>query len=396
VGQGSGPSPTTPLPTPSDSWPMSQSLTSSPSPTPRVTPSPTPASGPFTVAWSSVTLPGEDIAIQSILSTGDRLIVAGRDGVEAGVWLTDDDGDSWQRASIVSTREEDEGTSFAEIVEVDGSLVGVGWWGRIPSDQFAWMTWRSTDGGSTWSEERDDSQPYAMRAATAHDGGVVGVGWTYAGTTPFDSWLAVSEDGSSWQRIDPGEMRRSQVNAIASTRERLIAVGHRWGESFEQTGAAWLSDDGGASWRRIELGSLDGAPAAFARDVLVRQDGTVVAVGSSTDGRDQGVPTAWISTDDGETWRVENMGAGGSADTLVEIDRGLVAIGALELYDPGPIASYTSEDGILWMSTERVAEDDAWPLAAGQHGGRPFAGLGCASQGPCPHALMEGSLSDAP
>jgi hypothetical protein len=76
----------------------------------------------------------------------------------------------------------------------------------------------------------------------------------------------------------------------------------------------------------------------------------------------------------GETWRIENMGADGSADALVEIDRGMVAIGALEPYDPGPIVSYTSEDGILWMSTGRVVEDDAWPLAVGQHGWTPVCG----------------------
>jgi hypothetical protein len=395
------PTASAPSPTPvSSGTAASESPATSPTPTasstPSASPSPTPPSGPFAVGWSPVELPGSNVAVQSVLRVEGRLIAAGRDGVEAAAWISDDDGATWQRATIQSTRDDSEHTSFAKVVALDDALVGVGWWGAANTDQFAWLTWLSTDGGLTWTEHRDEMQPYAMRTATVHGDNIIGVGWNYGGLTPFDSWVALSDDGRTWRRIDPEAMQLSRVDAIATAGNRLIAVGSRSveGGTGESAAFAWVSDDEGASWRPIPLASFGGAPTSFARDVVVRQDGSVVAVGASIDDPSKGIPTAWISTDGGETWRVENMGAGGAATAVAANDRGIIAVGGTAPYNPGPVASYTSDDGILWATTERVTNDERYVPTAIGDGLRVIVGLSCTSEDPCPGPLVIGTVHE--
>jgi hypothetical protein len=359
-------------------------------------PPPPPPSGPFALTWSRVELPGANVAIESVVRVGDRLIAAGRDGTGAAAWVSHDDGETWQRAVIDSAPVDGERTSFVDVVATDDGLVGIGWWGAIDTDQFAWVTWRSMDGGLTWVEQRADSPSSAMRTATVQGETIIGIGWNYGGTLPFDSWVALSDDAETWQQVNPDAMQRSQVNAATTAGNRIVAVGHTWGDGGggPSTASAWLSDDTGASWRRIALEAFMSAPTSSASDIAVRDDGTLVAVGSSMEDGSNGIPTAWISTDGGATWRVENMGANGAATAVAETSRGLVAVGDSRLYNPGPVLSYTSGDGIRWSTTDPVTEEALYSLTAFGDASRVIVGLACVSQEPCPVVLYVGTVHE--
>ena len=337
---------------PSPSASASAGASSSPSPTPSTSaspsdepsPSPTPSepSGPLEVAWEPVSEFPPHANVRDVSFVDGRWFAVGEVYPDAAIW-TSDDGRSWTRSQIDAIDGGDERVVATGLAAIGDTLVAIGRFGAANTDQMAWVTWTSGDGGMTWTESRDGPTSFAPHAIVAGGPGLVAAGWEYAGTVPFDSWVAVSEDGTAWDRPAsdvgeyPGQLayharrahrgcrqpgrrvraptrpagtrtmaaargRRPRCRAarqpetmadVIVTDEGLLAVGP--GDGAHGGSAAWLSADGTA-WERFTIDDVAGAVA------VASVDGGFVAVGNVADELDIGAEFTWTSVD-GRTWR---------------------------------------------------------------------------------------------
>ncbi|HEX7197609.1 MAG TPA: sialidase family protein [Candidatus Limnocylindria bacterium] len=375
----------------------SSTPTSSPSVEPSLDPSPTAAAGgSFEVAWEEVPgfeHPGRSdeggeggVAVHGISLIEGRWFATGSAGRDAAIW-TSSDGTAWTRATIATIRAADEAMRAEGVVVIGDVLVAVGSWGAVPSDQFAWVTWRSTDSGSSWEEDRNSALPFGLRAITAGGPGAVGVVWTYAGTLPFDSVIVTTDDGVEWSEHRPSSMRVAEVKAVAAFGDRLVAVGRQLDEG---TPAAWISDDDGATWGMVLLASATEDGMGVASDLVV-SDTEIVAVGESGAAASP-IPVAWRSTD-GETWTVAPMGEAGSAIGVTAVDRGFVAVGGATSNEPAPPMVWTSPDASSWTETSPPTETSLWIEAVAGSVGEVNAGALCADD-PCATTLWHGVITE--
>ena len=155
---------------------------------------------------------------------------------DAAIW-TSDDGRSWTRSQIDAIDGGDERVVATGLAAIGDTLVAIGRFGAANTDQMAWVTWTSGDGGMTWTESRDGPTSFAPHAIVAGGPGLVAAGWEYAGTVPFDSWVAVSEDGTAWDVL-PATLANTQVSSLAMLGERIVAVGSLVDEFARRPG--WL------------------------------------------------------------------------------------------------------------------------------------------------------------
>lgn len=264
-------------------------------------------------------------------------------------------------------------------------MIGLGSWG-IPGEQFAPLVFSSVDRGATWALTSKE-EGHAPRTATAGGPGIVGAAWTYAGTLPFDSVSITTEDGGAWTQHESPAFSDSQVNDIAALGSRLVAVGYGFPD-FQP--AAWISDDGGTSWRNVALSTLAGSTGSV--EAIVSQGERLIAVGASNH-VESPVPTAWVSDDGGETWRPEVMGAEGTARAIAVVDGALVAVGNLGgINGDGRPLAWSSADGVLWSDADLPGDEVVVSSAVG--GGDTVLVSGSCRDG-CTSPLWLGTLPRA-
>lgn len=358
-GLGSGtpeatPSPSQPAASPSPSGAPSDAPTPEPTEAPTPTPEPSQEAGPITVSWTPGSGIEPDAMVGDVAYLDGRFVAVGgafdSDNLTAAIW-TSEDGVSWTRAEITSTRAANEYTNVVGVVEIDGDLLAYGSWGVVPSDQRSWMTWRSTDGGATWTESREGPTPGALAAVAIGGPGLVAAGWNVAGVTPFDSYVLTSADGITWEHV--ADLPQAQVQDVAVIGDRFVAVGHTWTATGDTDAAAWYSDDGGATWTPVDMpdggSSLSVASLAPFGDVLV-------AVGDG--GRSDValfVTASWVTTD-GASWEVYEVASGAFGRAVAAVDGGLVAAGNFGAHDIGPGVAWTSTDGQTWIEGDQLGD----------------------------------------
>ncbi|MGH2445713.1 MAG: hypothetical protein ACRDZV_12825 [Acidimicrobiia bacterium] len=386
----SGDAEPTPSPSisPSASASVEPSGEPSPSPTPEpteaptVTPEPSAEAGPIEVAWTAASGIDRLAQVHDIAYLDGRWVAAGGDFAEesftAAIW-TSDDGMTWTPSEIDSTRGANEYTQVGAVVEIDGTLVAIGSWGVVPSDQVSWMTWRSTDGGATWTETREVDT--ALHAIANGEAGLVAAGWTYGGATPFDSYFATSADGITWERT-AATLPKAQVQDLGVIGDRIVAVGHVWVEpQLDLDAAAWYSDDGGTSWTVADV--PDGGMSTSMGDVVPFGDG-LAAIGG------EGTVSAWV-TSDGETWERFDVADGAFSSALGAVDGGLVAVGNGFGQDLGPGVSWTSPDAAAWQAGGSLGMVPVRLSAVAGNGDVVVVGGGC--EGGCETVIWVGEVS---
>ena len=356
---------------PSPSATATQTVEPSASPSASDAPSesatPSQAAGPFDVAWEPVELE-PDADVSGVSFVGGKWFAVGQVFPEAAIWMSDD-GRTWSRAEIASTREENQVTAVTDVVELDGQLVAIGAFGQMDSDQFAWMTWTSDDAGATWTERRDGPSPHALRAIVPAGPGLVAAGADYTGTTPFDSWIAVSEDGLTWERTS-AVFESTEIISMAVREDRIVAVGIEFTDTGGSNPSIFSSDDGGATWSAASIPAPSGPEAAFLYEVVATDDGFVAAGGGL------GGASAWLSAD-GETWEQIQIAESASARGMALVDGGFVAVGNVMGHDIGPGHSWTSVDGRTWEVGTEFSPGTVMILAADGDGPTVVAGGQC-------------------
>jgi hypothetical protein len=380
-----------PLPGPSETpEPSSSSLVSSPSASAPSSADPSQAAGPLEITWNvtgiepTASISGLAFADGQWFALGMRDLggFGEEDGTrDAAIWRSDD-GRSWVPAEIRAVDAEGDYSVVIDLVELDGVLVAIGSWGAMQSDQLAWVTWRSTDGGASWTENRDSPGPFgALQAITTGGPGLIGAGWTYAGTTPFDSYIVTSRDGIIWEEVG-APLTLTAIHDLAPLGDRVVAVGSSWIESpsgVDERQMAWYSDDSGETWTAGDSAPVS-AQVGTPQD-LVQFGAGLVAVGGAVD------VASWV-TFDGGAWDVFEVASSAESFAVAALDTGLVAVG--NTHPTGP-STWTSTDARTWSAGPELADNSVRMRAAAGNGDVVIVG-GVCDIGGCPTVLWRGEV----
>ena len=197
-----------------------------------------------------------------------------------------------------------------------------------------------------------DDRTSVTAAIPAHGGGFLAViqhryfGDAYAYDsvilrgTPTGGWRTVAEFSTDTPRsshIGP--------NGLVAVERGYVAVGNR-----EQQPVAWISRDG-SSWSEVALPLPSGSREAYVGSIVAGPDGRLVAVGRHAFRGETAGSAAWLSTDDGATWRLAEMPSVTGSPRLhsvVRTGRRYLALGAVDGNLGSPALVLASADGSRW------------------------------------------------
>jgi hypothetical protein len=218
---------------------------------------------------------------------------------------------------------------------------------------------------------------------------VIGDTWFAAGSMAGTAAIWSSTDGASWGRAEVGQPSFPEgtpdqyfveVADLTAIGDSLLAVGG-WGrrETDQYAWAAWLSNDGGATWQTTTPGEgigliavSPGGPGAVA-----------VEAGTPTFPYD----SVLRSTADGQSWQAHSPEAWAVAQVLdlgAAGDR-LIAVGS-DLSEPGspgvgttpPLAWFSDDGGTTWtqVALPLVSGNGGIALSVATAGGGPLVAVG--------------------
>jgi hypothetical protein len=309
------------------------SAPTSASPTPEPTEPPasaTPAPIP-SVTWEEAIVPavGLTSAVLVVVPGGDGLVAIGFDGQFGSMVWTSTDGREW--TDLPQPGFENEG--LTSVIPVDGGLLAVGRGDTLDVDTELAAAWMSQDGTSWRRVEGGPEMRGQMIDVAATEMGLFAVGGV-PGEDAAGIWR--STDGETWERTG-GEFESAFMWAIAEGGPGLIVVG--WRRNPEPDLAVWTSTDG-------EEWTLAPDPEGFEGfegvDVIEYND-TPVMIGGSVFESEARI---WTSTD-AVVWEVADVSeslADASTRKLVATPFGLVALGGRGMDG----AAWISPDGVSW------------------------------------------------
>ncbi len=171
----------------------------------------------------------------------------------------------------------------------------------------------------------------------AYGGGVFVA--TFRGSSGETQLVATSRDGRMWTRRTTGA---GALNAVAHNGERFVAIGE-----VAPAGSVAVSADGSA-WQRMAAGTPPGVLRGIAGNAALKN---FVAWGSQT-------PELWVSRD-GATWTRTTLP--GAAPTerpwgVAAAGRGYVAAARLP---SGEAKLFTSSDGTTWVAGSTLASGNS-------------------------------------
>jgi len=288
---------------------------------------------------------------------------------DAAVW-TSSKATRWERVpsdAFVNSGEE----RMDGIAVVDGLVVAVG--AEVTGGDTDAAAWTSSDDGSTWQRvDPPTSGLHGLGNQLMHrvvrvPEGLVALGHDANGES-IDAFVWKSGNGTEWTRLNApsfGGPGHEEMFDAATLRAELVAVGFLTTEAGDQDAAVWVESGGG--WSRFDQEPLGGLGDQQINAVLPAGPG-LVAVGTDDSGGDLDA-AVWTSSD-ARTWtRVPHLEAtfGG---------RGAQRMSALCLFDSTIIAAGYSEtasgdsNGAIWLSTDGTNWTRQGPIASSPLGGQ--------------------------
>jgi hypothetical protein len=307
---------------------------------------------------------------------GDTWIASGDDGrgnpglsERAALWSWPGHG-CWKRIGLSVAQQQGQQYIGGLVVRAGTVYAAGADLGRYETDELVPQVWRSANSGSTWALQvlpLPDGSTWGLVEDLAElaDHSLVAIGLTGDATTSgATAWR--STDGGKWSASVVPTTRSSESSMASSATQtasgRIVMVGSVSKERYDVLHggggwvATWVSDDGGATWRRTSPGH-----AVFAYSgVLVgvaRVGGTIVAAGS-TGTVERLRPDAWRSTDDGLTWHRVRSGLEDTVEGygLFEISTvtpgTIVAVGYDAATDHDVVAALA---GDKWVTSDEIA-----------------------------------------
>jgi hypothetical protein len=317
---------------------------------PTSSPMATPRSGD--VAWEAfggAGLPGGSVLPgEMAVRNGTVVLVGLRSGSSDGVstiplWAST--GGSWTPATVDGAQT---GAPVSVVAFADG-FVAVGSDGCQPSffvlapDGCRPAIWRSTDGTAWTRISVTEPLNAQLTAVTTWQDGLLAVG-ARAATNDTTSLLPVllkSDDGTTWELLQPNNALDGPLTDVATDGEQLIVTGPRSAATTPMVATAWSSKDG-IGWTRESLPGT-GSDAHWVS--VSSMSGGFLALDVRPSARVRLAGTVWrrdtswhaiSSTDEIGAAHVMGIAAG---------PFGAIAVGLDDAYRP---VLYASQDGAAW------------------------------------------------
>ena len=312
-------------------------------------------------------------ALSAVAKVGGTVVAVGHDESagtdDAAVW-TSSNATRWERVpsdAFVNSGEE----RMDGIAVVDGLVVAVG--AEVTGGDTDAAAWTSSDDGSTWQRvDPPTSGLHGLGNQLMHrvvrvPEGLVALGHDATGES-IDAFVWKSGNGTEWTRLNApsfGGPGHEEMFDAATLGAELVAVGFLTTEAGDQDSAVWVESGGG--WSRFDQEALGGPGDQQINAVLPAGPG-LVAVGTDDSGGDFDA-AVWTSSD-GRTWtRVPHLEAtfGGRGDQRMS---------ALCLFDSTIVAAGYSEtasgdsNGAIWLSTDGTNWTRQGPIASSPLGGQ--------------------------
>jgi hypothetical protein len=224
----------------------------------------------------------------------DRFFAEGCSGAGSGpcdIWSSAD-GENWEISPATSS------SLPLALYASDRGIVAVGGTGYRSSDMGFSLV---TQDGVNWDRSTNQEQLADMAFAdvTSVDGRYLAIGQYFSSSHEIDggSYILTSEDGLSWSR-DATLATGMWFSKVLATPSGLIAIGSAW-----QTSATdglhpqvLMASRDGTTWEAVS--GADNGPGSSGVSVagwLVRPDGQLLVVGSSTKDGLPVAPASWIA-----------------------------------------------------------------------------------------------------
>jgi len=234
-------------------------------------------------------------------------------------------------------------SGHSSVAMSDGSIVLMG--GQNSSGKLN-DVWRSTDNGTTWTQQTASagwSARYSHTSVAMPDGSIVLMGGNDGGAMN-DVWRS-TDNGTTWtlQTVNAG-WARWQHSSVAMPDGSIVLMG---GVGAGLKNDVWNSTDNGATWTQVTASA--GWTTRGGHTSVVMPDSSIVLMG----GYDGSVwkNDVWRSTDKGATWTQVNASAGWTGrrfhSSVAMPDGSIVLTGGV---DSGYI-----EKNDVWRSTDNGA-----------------------------------------
>jgi len=197
--------------------------------------------------WQAATVPGggdSEEYLWKVAASGDRLVAMGAGG--QALFVSTDAGSTWEAVPTADAGFDPATTAPEDVLALpDGGFLAVAV-GDNGLQAYA------SDDGRTWTAVGAFPAGAGMQRVNglgiAGDGAVVAVGTLLAGegTGPEAAVWTSRDGGATWEsQPDPeGAFDGGVMEAVASGRPGLVAVGHASSSASQQTGAAWTAVGG--------------------------------------------------------------------------------------------------------------------------------------------------------
>jgi hypothetical protein len=262
----------------------------------------------------------------------DTIVVTGAaqglDGTADGrIWVSANDGVSWQTATDVSIFE---GIEVRTVVYGSGQFVALGWNDVSPTDSLRQVAeWRSVDGRSWTHVTTPIKGTAALIVPTAAGFLLSGTPLTSGAIDEPPMWH--SPDGVTWTRSKASGNTAQLIGPLLSA--TVTGQSHVYAVDTANDGTNHrlvASADGGLTWSTVKpdtslpyAGSISDVASINTNDT---QYGAVEFLFATLS---RGDPNVYVSTDGGVTWKVaEDPNAGGpTGTTLLQLGSGYLAGG---------------------------------------------------------------------
>jgi len=217
-------------------------------------------------------------------------------------WRSKDEGATWTQINASagwSAR-----YAFSSVVLPDNSIVVSGGSADYTNNIFPTDTWRSTDGGNTWTQQSATAgwtggREYPATVALP-DGDIVMVGGQNKTTYFGDVWRS-TDKGVTWNLMNASAFpnKIGAAAAVVLHNGNILVMG---GYSSGRTSNIYVSSDEGATWTKIATAPWKGRDRFNA---VVLPDGSIVIAGGYVifpTGATIPANDVWRSADGGVTW----------------------------------------------------------------------------------------------
>ena len=192
-------------------------------------------------------------------------------------------------------------------------------WAWYFGDENFNKTWRLVNASAAWTA-RDYHSTVAMP-----DGSIILMGGVN-GNLKNDVWRS-TDKGKMWTLVNAsaGWSARYRFNSVVMPDGSIVLIGG-FG-SFTTSDDVWRSTDNGVTWIR-QTASAEWAPRG-AQSSVAMPDGSIILTGGYDGNTDLMVNDVWRSTDNGESWTLENASAGWSGreyHTMVVMPDGSIVL----------------------------------------------------------------------